>query len=101
MHWSPIHVAVAILPQGIIGLIMGGVTQFPRLSPGRGSPCLSALFVSVDKIPPPTHTNNSAFFVISPSPVTNISHHRCRDPSDLFGWRPRQGLLAVLLPRFQ
>ena len=28
MHWSPIHVAVACLPQGLVGLVMGGVTQF-------------------------------------------------------------------------
>lgn len=27
LHWSPIHVAAAMLPQGIIGLILGGVTQ--------------------------------------------------------------------------
>lgn len=27
MHWSPIHVAAAIVPQGIMGLIMGGATQ--------------------------------------------------------------------------
>lgn len=28
MGWSPIHVAVACLPQGLVGLVMGGVTQF-------------------------------------------------------------------------
>lgn len=27
LHWSPIHVAAAMLPQGIIALILGGVTQ--------------------------------------------------------------------------
>ncbi|ORX36582.1 major facilitator superfamily domain-containing protein [Kockovaella imperatae] len=27
LHWSPIHVAAAMLPQGIIGLIIGGLAQ--------------------------------------------------------------------------
>lgn len=27
LHWSPIHVAAAMLPQGIIALVIGGVAQ--------------------------------------------------------------------------
>jgi len=32
LHWSPIHVAVAVLPQGIVGLLIGGLVQaFPQI----------------------------------------------------------------------
>ena len=74
LHWKPIHVAAAMLPQGLIGLVIGGLTQpipgiigNPRVSLPIGAVCeFSDFWCQISLL---------TFF---------RSNHRRGDPPDLF-----------------
>ena len=51
-HWAPIHVAAALLPQGIMGLIVGGAAQaFPQIiTKPRISIAVGSTFIIIAEI---------------------------------------------------
>ncbi|KAK4687340.1 hypothetical protein P7C73_g2775, partial [Tremellales sp. Uapishka_1] len=52
LHWKPIHVAAAIVPQGVMGLIVGGSAQFvPQIiSKPRHTIAIGAVLIIIGEI---------------------------------------------------